>query len=222
MDRIAPFRKQYALDVGFVLPKVRIRDVHTLEPNALRDLHLRRRASAGGELLADRTLAIHPRRRRAPGAARRRRRAIPTYGLPAVWIDRATSAQPRATRGYTLVDPATVSMTHLTEVLRAERGDAAHARRDRAAASTALRQQQPALVDELIPQVLSLGDMQKVLQNLLREKVSIRNLEAILEVLADAGAPAQGRRAADRARAPAAGHARSASSSPAAAASCTC
>jgi flagellar biosynthesis protein FlhA len=185
MDRIVAFRKQYALDVGFVMPKVRIRDVHTLEPNAYQ-IAIFGVAVAAGELLPDRTLAIH----RGGGDARQPAlRGVathdPAYGLPAVWIT-DDERQPARDGGYTLIDPSTVAITHLSEVVRSHAA-ALLTRAETERLVNRLRPQQASLLDELIPQVLSLGEIQKVLQNLLKEKVSIRNLEAILEVLADAG-----------------------------------
>ena len=115
MDRIVAFRKQYALDVGFVMPKVRIRDVHTLEPNAYQ-ICIFGVTVASGELLPDRTLAIH-----RGGDTRQSLRGVvtqdPAYGLPAVWItdDERQSARDG---GYTLIDPTTVAITHLSEVVR--------------------------------------------------------------------------------------------------------
>ena len=183
MDRIVAFRKQYALDVGFVMPKVRIRDVHTLEPNAYQ-ICIFGVTVANGELLPDRTLAIH-----RGGDARQTLRGVathdPAYGLPAVWIADDERQQARDS-GYTLIDPSTVAITHLSEVVRSH-ASALLTRAETERLVNRLRPQQASLLDELIPQVLSLGEIQKVLQNLLKEKVSIRNLEAILEVLADAG-----------------------------------
>jgi flagellar biosynthesis protein FlhA len=182
-DRIVAFRKQYALDIGFVAPKVRIRDVHTLEPNAYQ-ICIFGVTVASGDILTDRTLAIH-----RGGDARQSLRGVPTrdpaFGLPAVWI---VDDERQAARdgGYTLVDPSTVLITHLGEVIR-QHAAALLTRAETERLINRLRPQHSGLLDELIPQVLSLAEIQKVLQNLLKEKVSIRNLEAILEVLADAG-----------------------------------
>jgi len=110
MERIAAFRKQYALDVGFVVPKVRIRDDHKLEPNGYR-ICIFGVPVASGTLLADRTLAIDP------GGARARLQGVPTkdpaYGLPAVWVTRQEEALAQQ-GGYTLVDPTTVAITIVT------------------------------------------------------------------------------------------------------------
>jgi len=140
-------------------------------------------AVGGGELLADRSLAIHA------GADRRKLQGVetrdPTYGLPAVWIAESERAAARA-GGYTLVDPTTVLVTHIGELLK-QNVATLLTRAETERLIDRLRPQHAGLLDELIPNVMSLGEIQKVLQNLLREKVSIRNLEAILEVLADAG-----------------------------------
>lgn len=182
MDRIAAIRKQYALESGMVLPSVRFRDSTQHGPNAY-EITIFGVAAGRGEILSDRTLAI-----RAGGDARQVKgieTREPTYGLPAVWIEDAEKEAARAAK-YTLVDPATVFITHLSEVLKQQ----AHVLLTRAETEKLLqrvRQQQAGLVEELVPTVLSIGDIQKVLQNLLREKVSIRNLEAILETLADTG-----------------------------------
>ena len=182
MDRIAAFRKQYALEAGFVVPKVRIRDDKTLEPNTYQ-IGIFGVAVAHGSILADRLLAIDPGgdRHNLPGIETRE----PAYGLPAVWIG---NDQRQAARdaGCTLVDPTTVLITHLTEVLR-QNAASLLTRAETERLINRLRPQHAGLLDEIVPQVLAIGEIQKVLQNLLREKVSIRNLESILEVLADAG-----------------------------------
>lgn len=182
MDRIVGLRKQYALDSGFVLPKVRIKDSKKLGPNGY-EISNFGVAVAQGEIVADRYLAIHPGgdRRKLEGIATR----DPSYGLPAVWIVEDDRQAARAA-GYTLVDPATVFITHLSEVIRQNAANLL-TRGETEALVEKVRKRQAGLVEELIPAVLSLSEIQKVLQNLLREKVSIRNLDAILEVLVDSG-----------------------------------
>jgi flagellar biosynthesis protein FlhA len=182
MDRIVAFRRQYAQEAGVVAPKVRIRDDKRLRANAY-EVCIFGVAVGSGDLLSDRTLAIHA------GSERARIQGVetrdPTYGLPAIWIADSERQAARAA-GYTLVDPVTVLVTHLSELIRRNvatlltRAETEHLI-DR------LRPQQAGLLDELIPNIMTLGEVQKVLQNLLREKVSVRNLEAILEVLADGG-----------------------------------
>jgi flagellar biosynthesis protein FlhA len=182
MDRIVAFRRQYAQEAGFIAPKVRVRDDKRLRPNAY-EVCMFGVAVGAGELLADRTLAIHA------GGERRALQGVetrdPTYGLPAVWIADGERQAARAA-GYTLVDPTTVFVTHLGELIK-QNVATLLTRAETERLLERLRPQHAGLLDELIPNVMTLGEVQKVLQNLLREKVSIRNLEAILEVLADAG-----------------------------------
>ena len=182
MERIATLRKQFAQDVGLVVPKVRIKDDSRCAANAYQ-VWIHGVNSGGGDLHTDRHLAIHP------GGERVKLQGIetrdPSYGLPAAWI---LEDQRQAARGagYTLVEPATVFITHFGELMRQN----AHALLTRAETEklvNRVRQQQAGLVEELVPTVLTLSEIQKVLQNLLREKVSIRQLDIILEVLVDAG-----------------------------------
>lgn len=181
-ERISAFRKQHALEAGVILPKVRIRDEKRLAPLAYEIAIFGVNAGAG-ELIPERMLAIHPSGIRGKLAGVETK--DPTYGLPAVWIEDHQKAGAR-TAGFTLVDPMTVFVTHLTEVLR-RNGANLLTRAATSALVERVREQNPGLIEELIPGVLSLVEVQKVLQNLLREKVSVRHLEAILEVLADVG-----------------------------------
>lgn len=182
MERVAAFRKQHAQDLGLILPRVRFKDVARLG-NERYEIHIDGVVAGRGEARRDKLLAIHPTgdTKSIPGELTR----DPSYGLPALWIDPTQRAEAQAAR-YTLVDAPTVLMTHLTEVLRRESATLL----TRAGTERLLdrvRQAQPSLVEELIPTILSVTDVQRVLQSLLREKVSIRHVEAILETLADAG-----------------------------------
>lgn len=181
-DRIAAFRQQYARESGLVLPKARFRDSTKIAPDRY-EIYVDGTLSGKGEARLDCFLAIHPSGdvRSVPGEPTR----DPTYGLPALWIQEHQREQAAAAK-YTLVDAQTVFMTHLNEVLRRESARLlSRAETDKLLAR--VRQTQPSLVEELVPTVLAVSDIQKVLQNLLREKVSIRHIEAILETLADAG-----------------------------------
>lgn len=182
MERIAAFRKQHAQELGMVLPAVRFKDGAKLTPDRY-EILIDGVLSAKGEARVGRILAIHPSgdTHSIPGEVTR----DPTYGLPALWIEEQQRDAAVAAR-FTLVDAPTVFMTHLTEVLRRESATLL-TRTETDKLLARVRQSQPTLVEELVPTVLSVSDIQKVLQNLLREKVSIRNLEAILETLADAG-----------------------------------
>ena len=180
MDRVAAFRAQFAQDSGFVLPKVRFRAGAGLGGNAYR-IALHGERVAGGELVTDRLLAIHPAGDLSlvPGLPAKE----PTYGLPALWIETTAREAAQAQR-YTLVDPTTVLFTHLAETLR-QRAAELLTRAETERLLARVRERQPGLVEELLPTVLSLGDVQKVLQNLLREKVPIRHLAAVVEALLD-------------------------------------
>jgi flagellar biosynthesis protein FlhA len=182
MDRVAGFRKQHAQDLGLVLPKVRFKDAARLGPDRY-EILVDGVIAGRGEARSDRVLAIHPAGdiKSIPGEVTR----DPTYGLPALWIDPAQRAAAVAAR-YTLVDAQTVLMTHLTEVLRRESATLL-TRAGTEQLLARVRQSQASLVEELVPTVLAVTDIQRVLQGLLREKVSIRHIEAILETLADAG-----------------------------------
>ncbi|RKP48409.1 flagellar biosynthesis protein FlhA [Trinickia fusca] len=182
MERIAVFRKQHAAEFGMVLPRVRFKDAAKLGPDRY-EIVLDGVLRAKGEARVDRILAIHPSGDTA--SIRGEPTREPTYGLPAVWIEES-ERETANTAKFTLVDAPTVFMTHLTEVLRRESATLlTRAETDKLLAR--IRQAQPGLVEELVPTILSVSDVQKVLQGLLAEKVSIRNIEAILETLVDAG-----------------------------------
>lgn len=180
MERIAAFRKQYAIESGLVLPSVRFRAGARLGANGY-EILVFGVAVAKGDLMRDRILAI------APGAEAPKLPGIdtkePSFGLPAVWIEEARREQAVAAK-YTLVDPATVFMTHLCEVMRQQSANLL-TRPETERLLRRVREAQPGLLEEIVPTVLGLGDVQRVLQNLLREKVSIRNLDAIVETLVD-------------------------------------
>jgi flagellar biosynthesis protein FlhA len=182
MDRIAAIRKQFALESGMVLPKVRFRDAANLGANSY-EVQLFGVPAGRGEIVPDRTLAIH-----AGGEARQLKgidTREPTYGLPATWIEDSEKELARLSR-YTLVDATTVFITHLSEVLK-QQAATLLTRTETDRLLQRVRDSQTGLVEELVPTILTISDIQKVLQNLLREKVSIRNLEVILETLVDTG-----------------------------------
>jgi flagellar biosynthesis protein FlhA len=182
MERIATFRKQYASESGLVLPSVRFRDGGKLSADAY-EISIFGVTVARSEILKDHVLAIHS------GGEVKKLRGVetkePAYGLPAVWIKESERDAAKAAK-FTLVDPATVFLTHLCEVLR-NQSPTLLTRKETERLLTRVREQQPGLVEEVVPTVLSIGDVQKILQNLLREKVSIRNIEAVIETLADNG-----------------------------------
>jgi flagellar biosynthesis protein FlhA len=181
-DKLGSIRKQFALDMGVVLPPVRVRDEKRMAPTRY-EIRIFGSRVADGEVHPDRLLAINPGGTRPPldGVTA----MDPAYGLPAVWIGEPGRAAARSA-GYTVVDAAMVFLTHVSEVLR-QNAPNFITRAETEKIIARVREAQPALVDDLFPKTLSFGDLQRVLQNLVRERVPIRNVEAILEVLADFG-----------------------------------
>lgn len=183
LDRIILIRRQCALELGIVVPVIRIRDNIQLKPNEY-IIKIKGNIIAKGELLLNHYLAM------SPGVDDETVSGIettePAFGLPALWIDEPTKERAELS-GYTVVDPPSVVATHLTEVIKKH----AHELIGRQETKTLIenvKETYPALVDDLIPNVLTIGDVQKVLANLLKEKVSVRDLVTILESLADYGA----------------------------------
>ena len=180
LTRIQIIRQQIATKMGFIVPVIRIVDNMRLRPNEYR-VRLREAAIASYELFPDQFLAMNPGL--AEEAIDGQPTKEPAFGLQAVWVSRAN--RDRAERlGYTLVEPSAVLATHLTELIMAH-SDELVSREDVQTLVKHLRETAPAVVEELTPILLALGEIQKVLHNLLRERVSIRNLEAIFETLAD-------------------------------------
>lgn len=182
LERIRSIRKQFALDYGIVVPSVHIRDNLQLGPNEYR-IMLKGNKVAGGELRPDHYLAMDP------GDTAEKIDGIPTkepaFGLDALWIT-AKQKETAELLGYTVVDLATVIATHLTEVLRKHAHELL-GRQEVIQLLDNLKKTYPKVVEDLIPDILPLGTVVKVLQNLLREQVSVRDLRTILETLADEG-----------------------------------
>jgi flagellar biosynthesis protein FlhA len=181
-DRISAFRKHFALESGLILPNVRMTDDKRLASQRY-EIDIFGVRMAGAELMPERTLAIHRSGTATKIAGIETR--DPTYQLPAFWIEDDQKSQAKA-GDFTLIDPTTVFFTHLTEVLR-RNAASLMTRTTLAELIDKVRARNAGLVDDLVPGILSLSEIQKVLQNLLRENVSIRYIDAILEVLVDAG-----------------------------------
>lgn len=181
MERVSAFRKQHAQEYGLVVPSVRLKSGGRL-PEQGYEIAINGVVAARGELHRDRVLAIQ-----GPESEGRTIRGIdtkePAFGLPAVWIEEVDRAAAQAAR-MTLVDPATVFVTHLCEVLRQHSASLLN-RRETERMLAHVREAQPGLVEELVPTLLALTDVQKILQNLLRERVSVRHIEQIVEALVD-------------------------------------
>ena len=182
MEKIVSFRKQYAKEMGFVIPKVRIKDDKKLELNTYK-IFVNDVLVASGEIFLDKYLAINPGtvQEIIEGDAIK----DPTYGLDSVWVEQDRSDIARAA-GYTLVDPATVLITHVSETIKKHISELV-TRSETEVLVNRVREKEPGLVDELVPNVLTLSEIQKVIQNLIKENVTILNLPAILEVLVDEG-----------------------------------
>lgn len=182
LDRIVMIRRQLALEMGIVLPVVRIRDNIQLTPNAYR-FKIKGTVVAEGELLLDHYLAM------SPGVDDESIRGIetkePAFGLPALWINEEMKERAELS-GYTVVDPPSVVSTHLTEILRSH-GHELLGRQETKQLIDHLRESYPTLAEEVTPEPLAVGDIQKVLINLLKERLSVRNLPVIFEALADYG-----------------------------------
>ncbi|HAA90258.1 MAG TPA: flagellar biosynthesis protein FlhA [Peptococcaceae bacterium] len=179
LDRIVMIRRQCALELGFVLPPVRLRDNIQLPPSSY-VIKVKGVEVGRGELVLDHYLVLGPDVQEKVEGIKTR---DPAFGLPAVWVPAARKEEAELA-GYTVVEPSAVLATHLTEVVK----NHAHellSRQDVQNLLDHVKKDYAAVVNELYPELLSLGEIQKVLSNLLREKVSIRDLVTILETLAD-------------------------------------
>ncbi len=179
LDRVVMIRRQLAIELGLVIPVVRIRDNIQLQPNEYR-IKVKGSELAKGELLLDHYLAMSPG---GEDDIEGIETVEPSFGLPAKWITEDVKEDAEI-HGYTVVDPPSVVSTHLTEVIRANAADLL-GRQETKQLVDHVRESFPILVDELTPTPLSIGEIQKVLGKLLREHVSIRNLPIIFETLAD-------------------------------------
>jgi flagellar biosynthesis protein FlhA len=182
LARIRSIRRQFALDMGVIVPSLHLRDNLQLKPGEY-VVQIKGNRVASAEIMIDHFLAMDP------GDARHAIKGIetlePAFNLPALWIPDAKKDE-AVMAGYTVVDPSTVIATHLTEVFKQNLHEFL-GRQEVQALLDNLSQRAPKVVEELVPSVLSLGVLQKVLQNLVRENVSIRDLLSIVECLADYG-----------------------------------
>jgi len=182
LARIRSIRRQFALDMGVIVPSLHLRDNLQLKPGEY-VVQIKGNRVASAEIMIDHFLAMDP------GDARHRIKGIetlePAFNLPALWIPDAKKDE-AVMAGYTVVDPSTVIATHLTEVFKQNLHEFL-GRQEVQALLDNLSQRAPKVVEELVPGILSLGTVQKVLQNLVRENVSIRDLLSIVECMADYG-----------------------------------
>ncbi|WP_438317644.1 flagellar biosynthesis protein FlhA [Sporosarcina sp. FA9] len=179
LDRVVMIRRQLAIELGLVIPVVRIRDNIQLQPNEYR-IKIKGSEMARGELLLDHYLAMSPG---GNDSIEGIDTIEPSFGLPAKWITENVKEDAEIL-GYTVVDPPSVVSTHLTEVIRANAKELI-GRQETKQLVDHVHATYPILIDELTPTPLSIGEIQKVLAKLLGEHVSVRNLPIIFETLAD-------------------------------------
>ena len=180
LDRVVMIRRQIALELGTVVPIIRLRDNIQLNPNQY-IIKIKGIQVSEGEILFDHYMAMNP------GYVEEEITGIPTFEpsfhLPAIWITEGQRERAESL-GYTVVDPPSIIATPLTEVIRQHIAELL-TRQDVQGLINNLKENNPALVEELVPKLLGLGEVQKVLQNLLQEGISIRDLLTIFETLAD-------------------------------------
>lgn len=180
LDRVVMIRRQLALEMGMIVPIIRLRDNIQLSPNQY-VIKIKGVEVSSGELMMDHFMAMNP------GTAEDEIDGIPTtepaFGLPAMWINE-TQRDRAEMLGYTVVDPPSIIATHMTEIIKRHSHELL-GRQDVQTLLDNVKTTYPAIVEELVPKLLTLGEVQKVLGNLLKEGVSIRDMVTILETLAD-------------------------------------
>ncbi len=181
LDRIVMIRRQCAIELGFIVPPIRIRDNMQLKPNGYA-IKIKGMELAAGQLILDSYLAIGPdidNDMELHGVDT----VEPAFNLPARWID-VNEKEIAEMKGYTVVDPPSVVATHLTAVIKSHAFELL-GRQEIQSIIDFVREQNSAVVEELLPDLMSIGEVQKVLANLLKEQVTIRDMVTILETLAD-------------------------------------
>lgn len=180
LDRVVMIRRQIAIELGCVVPIIRLRDNIQLNPNQY-VIKIKGVPVSEGEILFDHYMAMNP------GYVEEEITGIPTFepsfNLPALWITESQRERAEAL-GYTVVDPPSIIATHITEIVRRHIWELI-TRQDVQNLIDNIKDQDQTLIGELVPKLLSVGEIQKVLQNLIREGISIRDLITILETLAD-------------------------------------
>nr|MBQ8252687.1 flagellar biosynthesis protein FlhA [Lachnospiraceae bacterium] len=180
LDRVVMIRRQIALELGTIVPIIRLRDNIQLNPNQY-IIKIKGIQVSEGEILFDHYMAMNP------GYVEEEITGIktfePSFHLPAVWITEGQRERAESL-GYTVVDPPSIIATHLTEIIRRHIAELL-SRQDVQNLVDNLKESNPSIVEELVPKMLGLGEVQKVLQNLLKEGISIRDLLTIFETMAD-------------------------------------
>jgi len=182
LDRVVMIRRQCAIDMGVIVPAIRLRDNIQLATNAY-SIKIKGVEIAKGEVMADHLLAL------SSGEVEEEIYGIPTveptFGLPALWIPKSDREEAEI-MGYSTVDPPSVIATHLTEIIKRHGHELLNRQQVQTLVDN-LKKSQPALVDEVVPKMFSLGEIQKILANLLSENIPIRDMASIMEALSDYG-----------------------------------
>ncbi|MEA1976253.1 MAG: flagellar biosynthesis protein FlhA [Bacillota bacterium] len=181
-DRLVMIRRQIALELGIVVPMIRLRDNIQLESNEY-IIKINGNLVANGSIMFDHFLAMNPGT--VEGEIEGTNTVEPAFGLPAKWVS-SDNRENAEILGYTVVDPSSMISTHLTEIIKRHSYELL-GRQETKRLIDNVSETNPTVVNELIPNILGVGDIQKVLKNLLRERISVRNLVVILETLADYG-----------------------------------
>ena len=183
-EQIKALRRQLAIELGFVMPPVRILDNMQLEPNAYK-VRIKEVEAGSGEIYANQLMVMDPYGNPIdlPGT----HTTEPTFGLPATWIEPALRDEAEL-RGFSIIDPSTVISTHLTEVLKTNVADLLSYSNVQSLLSGLPKDQQK-LVEDIVPGLISVSGVQRVLQTLLNERISIRDLSTILEGIAEVAGP---------------------------------
>lgn len=182
LDRVVMIRRQCAMELGIIVPVVRLRDNIQLNTNAY-SIKIRGLEVAHGEVMLDHYLALKPTdSTESIGGVET---VDPAFGMPAVWITEAKREKAEL-KGYTTIDAPSVIATHLMEVIKHHASELLGRQQVQILVDN-LKSQQPALVDEVVPKLFSIGELQKVLANLLCEGISIRDIGSILEIIGDHG-----------------------------------
>ena len=180
-DRINALRRKFAQEYGIIMPLVRFKDNLNLEPNSY-EIRLFDHVIAGGKLESDKFLAMDSGV--VQKAVQGQKTTEPVYGLPALWVT-AQNKENAELAGYTVIDPESVLITHLSETLQRHANELL-TREDVQKLLDRLRSSQPSLVGEVVPELVSVGLLQRILQNLLEEQIPVRDLTHILETVAEA------------------------------------
>ncbi|MCP1109136.1 flagellar biosynthesis protein FlhA [Ohessyouella blattaphilus] len=186
IDRIVIFRRQFAQEMGFVVPSVRLRDSANLNTNQY-VVKVRGEEVAKGEILVDHYLALEPSE---PGGSIDGIETLePAYGIPSKWI-LPENREMAEVFGYTVIDPLSVMITHLSETIRQHAYELLN-RKETMQLLENIKQQAPELVEEVVPGIISYGNFQKILVRLLKEGIPIKDMETILETIADSTVPGE-------------------------------